>query len=71
MTGISVGFTIVIPGSLDPDMHFGLEVKWLRDKAYPDYLQPSSANPVYQQLQASFKTNKIDKIQHYRCSVHQ
>ena len=30
MTEISVGFTIVIPGSLDPDMHFGLEVKWLR-----------------------------------------
>ena len=29
MTEISVGFTIVIPGSLDPDMHFGLEVKWL------------------------------------------
>ena len=31
MTEISVGFTIVIPGSLDPDMHFGLEVKWLID----------------------------------------
>ena len=30
MTGISVGFTIVTPGSLDPDMHFDLEVKWLR-----------------------------------------
>ena len=29
MTEISVGFTIVVPGSLDPDMHFGLEVKWL------------------------------------------
>ena len=33
MTEISVVFTIVIPGSLDPDMHFGLEVKWLN---YPD-----------------------------------
>ena len=29
MTEISVGFTIVIPGSLDPGMHFGLEVKRL------------------------------------------
>ena len=29
MTEISVGFTLVTPGSLDPDMHFGLEVKWL------------------------------------------
>ena len=28
MTEISVGFTIVTPGSLDPGMHFGLEVKW-------------------------------------------
>ena len=27
---ISVGFTIVTPGSLDPGMHFGLEVKWLK-----------------------------------------
>ena len=27
MTEISVGLTIVIPGSLDPGMHFGLEVK--------------------------------------------
>ena len=25
---ISVGFTIVTPGSLDPGMHFSLEVKW-------------------------------------------
>ena len=30
MTEISVGFTIVIPGSLDPGMHFGLEVKRLK-----------------------------------------
>ena len=30
MTGISVGFTIVTPGSMDPAMYFGLEVKWLR-----------------------------------------
>ena len=29
MTEISVGFTIVIPGSVDPGMHFGLEVKRL------------------------------------------
>ena len=29
MTEISVGFTIVTTGSLDPCMHFGLEVKWL------------------------------------------
>ena len=29
MTEISVEFSIVTPGSLDPDMHFGLEVKWL------------------------------------------
>ena len=27
---ISVGFTIVTPGSMDPGMHFGLEVKWLK-----------------------------------------
>ena len=33
MTEISVGFTIVIPGSLDPDMHFGLEVNWLNNLA--------------------------------------
>ena len=31
MTEISVGFTIVIPGSLDHSMHFGLEVKRLKD----------------------------------------
>ena len=30
MTRISVRFTIVTPGSLDPGMHFGLEVKCLR-----------------------------------------
>ena len=30
MTEISVGFTIVIPGSVDPGMHFGLEVKRLK-----------------------------------------
>ena len=30
MTEIPVGFTIVTPGSLDPGMHSGLEVKWLR-----------------------------------------
>ena len=29
MTEIPVGFTIVTPGSLDPGMHSGLEVKWL------------------------------------------
>ena len=29
MTEISVGFTIVIPGTVDPHMHFGLEVKRL------------------------------------------
>ena len=29
MTEISVGFTIVKPGSLDPGMYFDLEVKWL------------------------------------------
>ena len=29
MTEISIEFTIVTPGSLDPDMHLGLEVKWL------------------------------------------
>ena len=29
MTEISVGFTIVTPGSLDPGMHFSLEVKGL------------------------------------------
>ena len=33
MTEISVGFTIVTPGSLDPGMHFGLEVKWLTNKS--------------------------------------
>ena len=27
MTEILVGFTIVTPGSLDPGIHFGLEVK--------------------------------------------
>ena len=31
MTEISVGFTIVIPGSVDPGMHFGLEVKRLNN----------------------------------------
>ena len=30
MKEISVGFTIGTPGSLDPGMHFGLEVKWLK-----------------------------------------
>ena len=30
MTEISVGFTIATPGSLDPGMHFDLEVKWLK-----------------------------------------
>ena len=29
MTEIPVGFTIVTPGSMDPGMHFGLEVKGL------------------------------------------
>ena len=29
MTEISVGFTIVIPRSVDPGMHFSLEVKRL------------------------------------------
>ena len=29
MTEISVGFTIVTPGSMDPGMHFGLKVKGL------------------------------------------
>ena len=33
MTEISVGFAIVTPGSLDPGMHFGLEVKWLIKKS--------------------------------------
>ena len=32
MTEISVGFTTVTPGSPDPDMHFGLEVKWLNEE---------------------------------------
>ena len=31
MTEIPVGFTIVIPGSMDPGMHFGLEVKRLKN----------------------------------------
>ena len=30
MTEIPVGFAIVTSGSLDPGMHFGLEVKWLK-----------------------------------------
>ena len=30
MTEIPVGITIVTPGSLDPGMHFGLEVEWLK-----------------------------------------
>ena len=39
MKEIPVGFTIVTPGSLDPGMHFGLEVKWLRT-GYDFFLQP-------------------------------
>ena len=38
MTEISVGFTIVTPGSLNPGMHFGLEVKWLIIKLHPDFI---------------------------------
>ena len=34
MTEISVRFIIVIPGSLDPGMHFSLEVKWLMLRTY-------------------------------------
>ena len=32
MMEIPVEFTIVTLGSLDPGMHFGLEVKWLKVK---------------------------------------
>ena len=45
MTEISVGFTIVIPGSVDPGMHFGLEVKRLKIfNARMGTLEPHSSN---------------------------
>ena len=47
MTEISVGFTIVIPGSLDPDMHFGLEVKWLTRDPGITIVNPTEISVMY------------------------
>ena len=33
-----VAFTLVTPGSLDPGMHFGLEVKWLIEYVFSKIL---------------------------------
>ena len=43
MTEIPVGFTIVTPGSLDPGMHLGLEVKWLVNRSWEFYPKPELA----------------------------
>ena len=54
MTEISVGFTIVTPGSLDPGMHSGLEVKWLKHKNicksyFRQYIHDTGLNDADQQ----------------------
>ena len=38
MVEISVKFAIITPGSLDPGMHFSLEVKWLNETEVERYI---------------------------------